>query len=75
MDAYISTFIDILKSRPDLALTVGLLFWGWTERSERIKMTNKNFDLTDKMHEQNKDSNELLGQIKFLLEQLTKGRK
>jgi hypothetical protein len=65
----------VLKDRPDLFFTAGLIILYLLERSERKTMGDKNFELTGKMHEQNQDTNDLLGQIKYLLELLTKGRK
>lgn len=79
MDATIlpvlNTLYGLLKDRPDLAITVILLAMWLLERSERKAMTSKNFDLIGKMQDQNKDTNDLLGQIRFLLEVLTKGRR
>jgi len=70
-----NTLYEVLKSRPDLFFTAFLLMLYLTEKAERKTMTKRNFELTEKMADQNKDTNELLGQIKFLLELLTKGRK
>lgn len=69
------TLYAVLKDRPDLFFTALLLVLYILERGERKSQTKTNFDLTHKMHDQNKDTSELLGQIKFLLELLTKGRK
>lgn len=65
---------EVLKDRPDLFLTAALLLGLLNERSERKAQQKKNSELVDKMHDQNSDTNELLGQIRFLLEMLTKGR-
>jgi hypothetical protein len=69
------TLYDILKDRPDLFIAAILLVSWLLERSERKQQIEKNDELIGKMHDQNKDTAELLGQIKFLLELLTKGRK
>lgn len=79
MDASIlpllNAFYGMLKDRPDLFITVlALLLW-ILERGERKAMTLKNLELVAKMQDQNNDTNELLGQIRFLLEVLTKGRR
>jgi hypothetical protein len=66
---------DILKERPDLFFVAAILLYALSERSERKTQQKKNGELVDKMHEQNIDTNELLGQIRFLLELLTKGRR
>lgn len=65
---------EVLKDRPDLFLSIVLLLWAWSERSERKNLQTKLADLVNKMQEQNSDTNELLGQIKFLLDILTRGR-
>lgn len=69
-----NTLYGVVRDRPELSLTAFVLMLYLLERSERKAMTSKNFELTEKMADQNKDTNELLGQIKFLLELLTKGR-
>ena len=65
---------DILRERPDLFFAAALLMYALSERSERKTQQKKNGELVDKMHAQNIDTNELLGQIRFLLELLTRGR-
>lgn len=72
--AFFSTLYDILKSRPDLFVTALLLLAYISERSERKAQTKVNLDLVSKMGKQNMETNESLGQIRFLLEVLTKGR-
>ena len=74
MEAFEALY-GVLKDRPDLFITALLLFYALGERAERKNMTTKNLDLVQKMHDQNGDTNDLLNQIKFLLELLTKGRK
>lgn len=71
----LNTFYGMLKDRPDLVVTVLLLLLWYLERGERKAMTLKNLELVAKMHDQNNDTNDLLGQIRFLLEVLTKGRR
>jgi len=79
MDATIlpiwNALYEVLKDRPDLFISALILMYALSERAERKTMSKQNLELTSKMHEQNTDTNELLGQIKFLLELLTKGRR
>jgi hypothetical protein len=65
----------ILRDRPDLLFTALLMMGYVMERAERKDSQKKNFELVERMHEQSKDTNELLGNIRFLLEIITKGRK
>lgn len=78
MDGPLASFkilYEILKDRPDLFATALILMYAISERSERKTQQTKNDELIDKLHEQTKDSNELLITIKVLLEVLTRGRK
>lgn len=65
---------EVLKDRPELFGVVLLTVWVYLERAERKNLQKQNSSLLDKMQDHNKDTNELLGQIKFLLEVLTRGR-
>lgn len=65
---------EVLKDRPELFASVILLFWIYLERSERKNLQRQYSALLDKMQEANKDTNDLLAQIKFLLEILLKGK-